>query len=954
MIEIADAIVASRAATPIRVEEPAGFAFNLQIEYLPPWNPLFHYDPPVGEHRIARTTPRRMWQRFRSISRDLRIPTWYPHPLADPTVKIGATPSQSADNNARNNERPNPSRHLVLQQELGVRLEEYRDLALPLVPLQEEIISFTADVHRAARLAADLKAHPSVLESRADPITIQSLDSVVDTYRIEGKTVTVPVRCYLGTWGCGKTTATAEYLRGLSPSERSQVRIVSHTESLRAQAKWKLDFPELRGFNFPTIGSLLTEPSSGPVIFDDAGKFWGGVLDLVVLTNPLVQEVVVNGDPCQGLSKFPVRGTQSEHDPSAIECLASLATRYATLSHRGFRLLADTLGVHTTNPVEGHITHTVGPKVGIPVCTASPRYVGVLAGAGRKAYTYESVQGEDFSEDVEVDMTGLEGAISDRTAYVALTRSKTGVFVHMDAADPSNRLKAPPTGSDLMNALVYAMRATNSPRLDEPNWMVKAAFYRHLHWCMPSNPWFARIGASVPASEFQQVLPASVEHFVADHDPVDCSPIEPTLGSTGPHGTYIPEVNMLDKEHRELNTPRGQTDQFKEASFINPHVHKRSDTPTYFESVAKRLSPATKEDNLRRMLSCPRRELIEEFDRLIPNKPKWTPENFDGYIDRAIHEYCSKRTEHAIRAKLSAHDPDRTGSDIKISLKNQVIKKREKMLKVEAIPGQLIHEYDIATTLLDSSYALWFEDHVLGAFPTHFLFYRRMNPQQFISAYKARWRPNNGVHTSDVTRWDVGCDAGLLNLDLHMFASCGFPPDYIAGYCERRLSSRSQHGPMATMQNSGDRYTWPLNSARRAVVASWVLQIQPEDTCAINGDDEATDRLCESRTLTDTPWVFKDENGWRGEFSGFELGGPEPTYSAAGIHWRAQILESRDPSAQDKWVNYLDLLGHAETDHPLSVATAHMAHTYMKPELFHAFLPPKYRTLFPTVFVSGS
>jgi len=464
------------------------------------------------------------------------------------------------------------------------------------------------------------------------------------------------------------------------------------------------------------------------------------------------------------------------------------------------------------------------------------------------------------------------------------------------------------------------------------------------------NPWFAEIGASVAPENFQQVLPVSHEHFVQDTSPEEPAPLDALVGSTGPHDVFVPEVNMVAKEFRELNTSRGQTDQFKETAFINPHVHKRSDTPTYFESVAKRLTPATKDDNLRRMKQCPRTELIEEYDRLVPNPPVWDADTFEGYVDRAVHEYCSKRTEKDILAKLASHDPDRTGCDIKISLKNQVIKKAEKMVKLEAIPGQLIHEYDIAVTLLDSAFALWFEDNILTALPENFLFYRRMNPEEFKQAYLKRWRVNNGVHTSDVTRWDVGCDAGLLNLDIHVFERSRFPVEYVAGYLERRLNSRSQHGPMATMQNSGDRYTWPINSLRRAIVASWVLQIQPEDTCAINGDDEATDRICDSRTLPDTPWVFKDQNGWRGEFSGFELGGPEPTYSASGIYWRAQILESRDPSAQDKWTNYLDLLSNAPTDSPYSVATAHMAHMYMKPELFKSFLPAKFRTLFPMVF----
>nr|QTH80200.1 MAG: RNA-dependent RNA polymerase [Pestalotiopsis deltaflexivirus 1] len=949
MLQIADALVASFHAQPFTAQANDGFAFDFRNVYQAPFPPLFDYQQPVTTQPIAFTAPSRMWQRFRSLSKDFRIPSWYPHPLSNPDMKIGANGRQQRDNIRRNNQRPEAPRWTELRNELSARLWSHRDIILPAVDLKEETIMYTADVARASRLAADLRAHPSVLESRSSNEILAGLDAIIDLHRLSGKTVTVPVRLYMGTSGSGKTTATKNYISSLPEDERTHVRVVSHTESLRAQAKVKLDFPNFRGFNFPTISSVICEPSTGKIILDDAGKFWGGVLDLILLANPLVDEVVVNGDPAQGVTTFPIRGTQSEHDPTAIQVLASKATRYATISHRLPRLTADTLGVHTTNDATGHITHTVAPKSGIPVCTASPRYVGVLAGAGRQAYTYESVQGEDFNTDVEVDMTGLEGAISDRTAYVALTRSNVGTYIHMDATDPKSVIKAPPTGSDLMNALVYAMREGNRDHLTRPSWLVKAAFYEHLSNCMPMLAWFAPIGATIPASEFQMIVPAASEHFVTDSSPNEPDMTEAVIPSTGAHDNIVPETHFVAKEFRELPGRGGTTDQFKETDFVNPHVHKRSDTGTYFLSVEKRLKSASPAQNRARMAACPRTDLIEEYDKLVPNPPIWSPESHDGYLDRAISEYLSKRTSDDVMKKLKSHDPDRSGSDIKISLKNQVIKKDEKRHKLSAIPGQLIHEYDILTTISDSAYALWFEDHIITAFPKNFLFYRRMGPQEFIEAYKSRWRVDNGVHTSDVTRWDVGCDAGVLNLDAHIMRASRFPESYVSSYIERRLTSRSQHGPMQTMQNSGDRYTWPINTVRRAVLASYLLDLTPEDTCAINGDDEAVDRRCEAKPFLDSEWEFKDQNGMRGEFSGFELGGPEPMYSDVGIHYRSLILRSRDPSAQDKWRNYLDLLKYANPDSHFSVDVAMKAHEFMNSDEFKDSLPTQYRALFPNV-----
>jgi len=674
------------------------------------------------------------------------------------------------------------------------------------------------------------------------------------------------------------------------------------------------------------------------------------MLDLLILTNPMLTEVVVNGDPAQGMAKFPVAGTQSEYDLSPIACLAPMVTRYATITHRGFKILADTFGVHTTNPLPGHITHTNEPMAGIPVCTASPRYAGVLAAGGRQAYTYSSVQGEDFKEDMEVDMTGLEGSVMDRSAYVALTRSSTGVYVHMDAMDPDSRTRSSPTGSVLMNALICAVRSGGAASLTTPSSLVKSAFYRHLEWSMPSLPWFSRIGADVAASEYQSVFPAVDFHSLQDSSP-DAGQVDDHIVSAGPPVEEIcREVHFHAKEHRELPGATGATDQFKETAFVNPHVHKRADTTTYLLSVAKRLTPQSANANAERMLRCPRKDLCDEYDRLVPRPPMWTASKFEQYCERAVNEYASKRSYSAVMSKLKAHDPSRTASDIIISLKNQIIKKDEKRNKVEAIPGQLIHEYDIMHTLADAPFALFLEDEIISSFPDNFLFYRRMNPDQFIAEYQKRWRVNNGVHTSDVTRWDVGCDGGVLNFDVHVMRRSGFPEDYVQAYIERRLNSRSRHGNMATMQNSGDRYTWPLNSVRRAVVASLINHVTPADTVAINGDDEAIDRYCDSDYFPDSPWEFKNLNGPRGEFSGFELGGAIPEYSARGIHYRTMILESRDPSAQNKWLNYLGLLQHAKHDTPEAMDVARSASVHMAPELFKTSLPVALRGMFPTFF----
>jgi hypothetical protein len=129
-----------------------------------------------------------------------------------------------------------------------------------------------------------------------------------------------------------------------------------------------------------------------------------------------------------------------------------------------------------------------------------------------------------------------------------------------------------------------------------------------------------------------------------------------------------------------------------------------------------------------------------------------------------------------------------------------------------------------------------------------------------------------------------------------------------------------------------------------------VNSIRPEDTVYVNGDDAAVDRECECLPFPNSPWEFKSINGPRVEFSGFEVGGPEPEYSAKGIQYRAWILESRDPSAQDKWVNYLDLLQYSDPEAPEAIEVARKASYYLPRSKFVEFLPPRFRSYFPRLF----
>jgi hypothetical protein len=842
---------------------------------------------------------------------------------------------------------PTVPRWMEMSAALNRSVRPYSVYTLPAVALEPEVIRYVVNVNHALRYAEDLKAHLDYFMHPQAKVFAATMSDIARLWKTEGRTVEVEATLYLGTAGCGKTTALKTYMAALEPEELANFRVVSHTQSLRAELKEKLDFPSLRGFNFPTLVSLLTEPSSGTLAFDDAGKFEGGLLDLLLLCNPLVEAVVVNGDPAQGLKRFPYRGTQSFMLPTLIERVAQQSTKYATISHRQFQVLAHSIGMHTTNPVMGFMQHVNGGMTTLPTLTASPRYVGVLAGGGRIAYTYEEVQGEDFKTPVEVDLTGLEAAISDRTSYVATTRSNAGVYLHMEAADPRSVIRQMPSGSPVLNAWIFEFHHAQSPRLVRPVPNVKAAFYAHLHQCMPNYAPFAAVSGTTVQENIRELM-SMPEYSVPQLTEAECEELsETTPRQAAVDAEILAEYQMWDKPDRETREGnQGATSQFRETAVVDPHVHRRTDRPTFAKSVDARLTKVGASTNRQKFESTDRRDLIDQFDAMVPYLPAMDLDRLLECGRASLEDYMSTRTASTLQHKLDSVDPVRLASQITISLKAQVIKKAEKRVKKEAVPGQLIHEFDLVATLSDGAYARYLEMYVLPAFPASCNFYYRMNPEKFVQQYKDNWVTGRGSYSSDVTRWDVGCDATVLHFDAHVMRRAGFPEEYVLGYIERRLTTTTQFGDIATIQNSGDRFTWVLNTLRRAVVTFYVTSPDGDTHFFFNGDDATADKPLMSRQLENSPWLFKDETGSIVEFSGYEMGHDDPRYSGLGLYYRCAILRSRNTTQADRWEAYLVLSELVSVDDEYLMPILTMCADHLSTSRFSQLLSANHTHLF--------
>lgn len=793
--------------------------------------------------------------------------------------------------------------------------------------LELETVSYAVDVHGAKALASDLKAHPSLLERDDQSSITKCIDAIMDTID-PSVPVSRDIDVLLGISGCGKTTKLREIISAMSPEDRSQCRIVSHNEFMRARLR--RDFGDLltRGFNYPTARALIAEPSTGCVIFDDGGKFWGGLMDLVILTNPLVTRIIVNGDPLQGREQIPLPMCQSKHLPSPVHSVSALASKYATISFRIPQVMADTLGVWTTSDRIGDIQLLTNPISGYPYITSSERYVSVLSQSGRTAFTFGTVQGLEFNEDVVMDITGLEQSISDSNCYVGLTRSKTGTkfMTNFLWQSPTNPML--PTGSDLLNAILLSCGLARSSEMVSGTRLPQLAFLSHLRGHLPRlfsdecSSWWAspNIGFSQAiADAIPMYLAAPVVHQLVSDGPEACpAAAAPVMTSVLP-AVGLTEYHVKDPSTREVSTRLGPTAQFADDTrMTNPPFHSRYDRATEDISIAKRIRLASPSDNLRQYHAADIPDLKGMFDKVFPSCPQWSPDRHSMYAERVVDEYCSRRTESQVLAKIASQTVDQTACDIRLFLKQQVIKKLEKV-DCDAVPGQLIHEFPLFTTLADSAFVLFLEEELLDRAPDNVVLLRRLTPSQLVEAYESKWHHGRGTSSNDYSAWDSGCDGNILALDVHIFKRLGFPQWYVDSYVHRKTHARSFVGSMRTMQNSGDRMTWPLNTLRNLVVTLLNLGYRSDFSYWFNGDDF----ICDGPTRptgnlrTQLSFVGKPLSGPLGVFSGWLFGLSSLQVDAEAILYRCTIALSRNRLDEDYWRSVADQLSFLDPENRL-------------------------------------
>jgi hypothetical protein len=159
---------------------------------------------------------------------------------------------------------------------------------------------------------------------------------------------------------------------------------------------------------------------------------------------------------------------------------------------------------------------------------------------------------------------------------------------------------------------------------------------------------------------------------------------------------------------------------------------------------------------------------------------------------------------------------------------------------------------------------------------------------------------------NDYTAWDSGIDHVFLEFDLWLMELSHFPEEYMQRFKFERLNTHSFLGNHMPRQESGDRWTWILNTLRNAALTGASLDCPVGTPICVSGDDSVTlGAWRRPSNFNPSSWLMvpKREEGSTMEFCGLIFGGSDVSFDPSVIHWRSRFGLQQGRSDPDYWLS---------------------------------------------------
>jgi hypothetical protein len=432
-----------------------------------------------------------------------------------------------------------------------------------------------------------------------------------------------------------------------------------------------------------------------------------------------------------------------------------------------------------------------------------------------------------------------------------------------------------------------------------------------------------------------------LKHYVAVN--AETALEAPSTGYTLPpdpilEGRFDPALNNLrfvDDAKREVllsDTPNATTQHVHDGPHAYLH-HTQADRVTNILSEQKRIRVGLASFNLnrrdRRRLRQLKLGFNKFFDVAAMKAHQFNAAEVEDASRQSIAPWVSKRTLRAMRASV---DKDPVGGDYnftRLFLKGQYIKKEEKAYS-RATAGQIVSEFPLGKQFRDALWATYVERLILRyARPTTYL-HCRASPDDMSRWYRKHWKAHHPMTACDFTAWDNGCDQVFVYFAAWVMEILKVPSEYVERYVWDRLRTRSYKGPHLPKQESGDRWTWLINTVCDAAITGAGLNCSIGTPAMFSGDDgNALGEWGRESGFDPAEWLMqpKREITYSTNFCGYGVGGHDIVLSPTVVMHRAQSGIALGRGDADYWRSIHDAIrecgARAPLNHPHLVAAEH-------------------------------
>lgn len=426
-------------------------------------------------------------------------------------------------------------------------------------------------------------------------------------------------------------------------------------------------------------------------------------------------------------------------------------------------------------------------------------------------------------------------------------------------------------------------------------------------------------------------VPVTLETKLVPESTTYKLPSYPSIGILHDPANFIFEPDHGEGREQLLDDTQLQTHAHVQDSFPGPQHHLGRDKALMEISIRKRIKTGEDTPHFSKRDRTIGKKMLRGLRKFVDTGSLFS-ETFDEDLfylccEEYLGAWAGKRTRSGIAASVAKDDLDRQLTQVRLFLKQQLVKKLHKRgARVSA--GQIVSEFPLTKTFRDAAFALYVEKKILKHAHASTYLHARASPDDLNKWYQRHW-PRGKATANDWTAWDSGCNKTTVWAVLQMLASMDLPRWYLDTYLHDRTSISSFLGRHRTKQESGDRWTWLINTVVNMMITGATLSCPVKTPAAFSGDDSIVagyHKRPSDYKKSDWSMEPKLERGLSLDFCGYVFGGPETFITPKAVSYRSFIGAGSGYSDADFWRSIRDTM--CEVGSRSSDLDQHLADTH--------------------------